>query len=141
MVNVENNLEQMDISEEAQLSEECNPSVLTNTNLFTIPEEEEPLHSPAADEIDIPPEESDHLEIDVLDDIVIRPQVNNAVVETCEEQNHAVMHQCAGILEEKPNGLDFRLHGNMAFNVANTVFHKKRHSSNNTCNSNHFRGH
>ena len=57
-----------------------------------------------------------------------------------EEQNwfHAVMHQCTGILEGKPNGLDFRLHGSMAFNVANTVFHRKRHTSNNTCNSNHF---
>ena len=56
-----------------------------------------------------------------------------------EEQKlcHAVMHQCAGILEQKPNGLNFRLHGSMA-HIANTLFHQKRHSSNNTCNSNHF---
>lgn len=91
MVDVEKHTEQIEVSEEVQLLEERNPSVLTNTNLFTIPEEEEPQYSPAAAEIDIPPEESDHLEIDVSDDIVIRPQVNNVVVETCEEENHAAI--------------------------------------------------
>ena len=46
--------------------------MLTNTNLFTIPEEEEPLHSSTPVKIGLP-EESDHFAENVSDDIVIRP--------------------------------------------------------------------
>ena len=103
MVSVEDQHEQVNVSEETQLpeerhhtivesqpTEEQNPTVLTNTTLFTIPEEDEPLYSSTPVEID-PPEESDHFAENVSDDIVIRPQVNNVVVETCEEEDHAAI--------------------------------------------------
>ena len=103
MVSVEDHHEQVNVSEETQLPEEChqrifelqtteerNPTVLTNTTLFTIPEEDEPLYSSTPVEID-PPEDSDHFVENVSDDIVICPQVNNIVVETCEEENHTAI--------------------------------------------------
>lgn len=84
MVAMDNQNEQVEV-----LEEKIAPSELTNTGLFTIPEEEEPIHSSIPVEIENPPEESEHLPVaTVAGNAVITLHVSNIFVETFDAVPH-----------------------------------------------------